>query len=64
MYKSEGEAVCNPCAEIQMTEKGVEKLMEFGLTPLVSYRAMDKIKIARHQSIADPITGLRGRWNS
>ena len=64
MYKSEGETVYNPCAEIQMTEKGVEKLMEFGLTPLVSYRAMDKIKIARHQSIADPITGLRGRWNS
>ena len=64
MYKSNGETIYKPCAEIQMTDKGVNKLMEFGLTPLVSYRAMDKIKIARHQSIADPVTALRGRWNS
>jgi hypothetical protein len=38
--------------------------MEFGLTPLISYRAADRIKIARHQSITDPPTALRGRWNS
>ena len=64
MYKSNGRTIYTPCAEIQMTDKGVDKLMEFGLTPLVSYREMDKIKIARHQSVADPVTGLRGRWNS
>ena len=64
MYKFNGETIYKPCAEIQMTDKGVNKLMEFGLMPLVSYRAMDKIKIARHQSIADPVTALRGRWNS
>ena len=64
MYKSNGETIYTPCAEVQMTDKGVNKLMEFGLTPLVSYRAMDKIKTARHQSVADPVTGLRGRWNS
>lgn len=64
MYKSDGETVYKPCAEIQMTDKGVDTLMNYGLTPVVSYRAMDKIKIARHQSIAEPVTGLRGRWNS
>ena len=64
MYKSNGETVYKPCGEILMTDKGVEKLMEFGLTPLVSYKAMDKIKVARHQSVADPVTGLSGRWNS
>jgi type VI secretion system protein ImpC len=64
MYKAEGETVYKPCAEIQMTDKGVEKLMEFGLTPLISYRSMDKVRIGRHQSVADPVTGLRGRWNS
>jgi type VI secretion system protein ImpC len=61
--KSRGETLHTPCAEIQMTDRGVEKLMDFGLTPLVSYRAMDRVKIARHQSIADPPTALRGRWN-
>ena len=64
MYKSGGETVYKPCAEIQMTDRGVEMLMEFGLTPLVSYRAMDKIKIARHQSVADPVTALKGFWNA
>ena len=64
MYKTDGETIYTPCAEIQMTDKGVEKLMEFGLTPLISYRAMDKVRIGRHQSIADPVTGLRGKWNS
>ncbi len=64
MYKAQGETVYKPCAEIQMTDKGVEKLMEFGLTPLISYRAMDKVRLGRHQSVADPVTGLRGKWNS
>ena len=64
MYKADGETVYKPCAEIQMTDKGAEKLMEFGLTPLISYRATDKVRIGRHQSISDPVTGLRGRWNS
>lgn len=64
VYKSNGETIYKPCAEIQMTDNGAEKLMEFGLTPLVSYRATDRIKIARHQSIADPVTALRGEWNS
>lgn len=63
VYRSGGETIYKPCAEIQMTERGVEKLMDFGLTPLVSYRGTDKVKITRHQSIADPPTGLRGRWN-
>lgn len=64
VYKSGGETIHKPCAEIQMTDRGMEKLMEFGLTPLISYRATDKVKIARHQSIADPVTALRGEWNS
>ena len=64
VYRSGGETIHKPCAEIQMTDRGAEKLMEFGLTPLISYRAADRIKLARHQSISDPPTALRGRWNS
>ena len=64
VYRSGGETIYKPCAEIQMTESGVEKLMDFGLMPIVSFRAADKIKIARHQSIADPVTTLKGAWNS
>lgn len=64
VYKEAGETVYKPCAEIQMTDSGVEKLMDFGLTPLISYRATDKVKIARHQSMAEPATSLNGAWSS
>lgn len=63
VYESDSETIFKPCAEIQMTDKGVLKLMEYGLMPLVSYRATDRIKLARFQSIADPDTGLHGQWN-
>ncbi len=63
IYGDGGETIFKPCAEIQLTDKGVDKLMEYGLMPLVSYRAADRIKLARFQSIADPVNTLRGRWN-
>lgn len=63
VYEVGGETVFKPCAEIPMTDVGANKLMEYGLMPLVSYRATDRIKLARFQSIADPVTGLKGRWS-
>lgn len=62
VYKAAGETVFKPCAEITMTDAGVDKLMNFGLMPLVSYRGTDRVKLARFQSIAEPVTGLKGRW--
>lgn len=63
VYESEGETVYKPCAEIQMTDVGVQRLMEYGLMPLVSFKSSDRVKLARFQSIKDPDKGLRGRWN-
>jgi len=63
VYEADGETIFKPCAEIQMTDVGVDKLMDYGLMPLVSYRATDRIKLGRFQSIADPVTGLKGRWS-
>ena len=62
VYKYEGEKMFKACAEIRMTEEGVNKLIAAGLMPLVSYRGTDRIKLAMFQSIADPSTGLKGRW--
>ncbi len=60
VYKSDGETVYKPCAEIAMTDVGVNKLIAAGLMPLVSYRGTDRIKLAMYQSI----TGkpLAARW--
>jgi len=62
-YKQDGETVYTPCAEVQLTHDACDRLMEFGLMPLVSYKNTDHVKLARIQSITDPVTKLKGRWN-
>jgi type VI secretion system protein ImpC len=64
VYESSGETVYVPCAEVQLTHDGCDRLMEFGLMPLVSFKNTDHVKLARFQSVADPVTGLRGRWKT
>jgi type VI secretion system protein ImpC len=62
-YEQDGETIYQPCAEVLLTQNACEKLMEYGLMPLISYKNTDHVKLARFQSISDPITGLKGKWN-
>ena len=62
MYDSDGEKIYQPCAEVLFTQVAAERLMEHGLMPLISYKNTDRVKLGRFQSIADPVTALRGRW--
>jgi len=64
IYKLNGETIYQPCAEVLLTQNACEQMMEHGLMPLVSYKNTDHVKLARFQSIRDPITGLRGRWSA
>ncbi len=59
-YKQNGEAAYKPCAEITMTETGVNELIDVGLMPLVSYRGTDRVKLAMYQAINGK--ALSGRW--
>lgn len=63
IYKEGGETIYKSCAEVQLTDFGCDELMEYGLMPLVSYKNTDHAKLARFQSITDPVTGLKARWN-
>jgi type VI secretion system protein ImpC len=63
MYKQGTETVYQPCAEIQLSQTACDLLMNYGLMPLVSYKNTDRIKLARFQSITEPVTGLGGRWS-
>ncbi len=63
IYKEDGESVFKPCAETLLTESACDRLMDYGLMPLVSYKNTDRVRLGRFQSIADPITALKGRWN-
>jgi type VI secretion system protein ImpC len=63
VYRSQGESRVKPCAEVSLTERAAERMMERGVMPLVSYRDSDTVRVARFQSIADPPAALSGRWD-
>jgi type VI secretion system protein ImpC len=63
IYKEEGESRVKPCAEIVLTERAAEIILDKGLMPLLCFRNQDKIRLARFQSIADPLASLAGRWD-
>lgn len=62
VYRAAGETIATPCAEAVLTERGAERLLENGLTPLLSVRDSDAVIMPRLQSIAEPLARLRGPW--
>jgi type VI secretion system protein ImpC len=62
VYVRDGESQVKPCAEVVLTEEAVERLVEEGLIPLVSFKGRDVVRVARFQSISDPSRPLAGRW--
>jgi type VI secretion system protein ImpC len=62
VYKKQGESVMTPCAEVFLSQRAAEGILDKGLMPLLSFRDRDAIRLARFQSIADPLTALPGRW--
>ena len=60
IYREDGEAVAKPCAEILMTEKAAETLLDLGYMPLASLKNEPAALIVRFQSIAAPAAPLAG----
>jgi type VI secretion system protein ImpC len=63
-YRVEGDAHLKPCAEVLLTEEAVERILDHGLIPLVSYKGRDSVRVGRFQSIAEPNRPLAGRWQA
>lgn len=63
IYKEHGESKVKPCAEVVFTEMAVERILDCGIMPLLSFKDQDTIRLARFQSLADPLTSLAGRWS-
>ena len=63
-YRIEGDSHLKPCAEVLLTEEAVERILDRGLIPLVSYKGRDSVRVGRFQSIADPQSPVSGRWQS
>jgi type VI secretion system protein ImpC len=52
-----------PCAEVLLSEKDAEYLMDLGFMPLASMKDQDAVLLVRFQSIAEPLAALAGRWS-
>jgi type VI secretion system protein ImpC len=62
IYKEQGESRVKPCAEVVLTERAAEAILEKGLMPILSFKNQDTVRLARFQSLADPANSLAGRW--
>lgn len=63
VYKEQGESRIKPCAEVVLTERAAEAILDKGFMPLLSFKNQDTVRLARFQSVADPSTHLAGRWS-
>jgi type VI secretion system protein ImpC len=64
VYEDQGDREVKPCAEVLLTERALEPILEKGLMPLVSFQERDAVRLANFQSLALPAKPLAGRWNS
>jgi type VI secretion system protein ImpC len=62
LYKDQGESRMKPCAEVLLTQRAAEKILDRGPMPLLSFIHQDIVRLARFQSFADPPSPLFGRW--
>ena len=64
LYISKGasEAKVTPCAEVLLSERAAEAILDKGLMPLFSIPDRDAIRLVRFQSIASPPRPLAGAW--
>ena len=61
-WKEGNESHMAPCGEIWLNDAQTERLLAAGLTPFQSIQGKDAIRLARLQSIHQPLTALAGRW--
>lgn len=64
IYSDGFETATKPCAEIDLTQTACEKLMELGLMPLISFKDIDRARLAKFQSVTNPVSALMGRWKN
>jgi type VI secretion system protein ImpC len=64
VYDEDGERVLKPCAEVLLTDRAIEAMLQRGVMPLLSQVGRAAVRLGRFQSIAEPATPLSGPWQS
>ena len=62
IVERDGEKHMHACAEVYLSERAGEALLEQGLMPLMSFRNRNCVRLLRMQSLARPLQALAGRW--
>ena len=62
IYEAGGEKVAKPCAEVLLTDRDIDWILDQGYMALASLRDRDVVQLVRFQSIAKPLARLAGRW--
>ena len=62
IYAQDGERRMYPCVEAWLGEGAAHGLLERGLMPLIERRDRPAARLARWQSIAEPLAALAGPW--
>ena len=62
VYSEDGEGRLQPCAEVLLRDRAIERILGAGVMPLLSLPDSDKVRLGRFQSLAEPTTALAGRW--
>ena len=57
-----GEKRAQPCAEVLLTDREIEYILNEGFMPLASIKNRDSVVLVRFQSIAEPPAALAGPW--
>lgn len=61
VYKEDGDSIARPCAAVQLTQQGAQRLLAAGINPLWSVRDRDVVQLPGLKSLAGG--ALVGRWN-
>ena len=63
IVKHHGESILQPCAEVCLSDMAMDKILNQGIMPFISHRRSNIVRLARFQSMAEPLKALAGPWS-
>jgi len=64
VYSQDGSSALKPCAEVLLSEKAADAILDAGIMVLATLKDTDTARLVRFQSLAEPPASLAGRWNA
>lgn len=61
LFENEGVKETKPCAEILLSERMAESLLDQGIMPLASIKDTGRVRLIRFQSVSEPVSALAGK---